>query len=199
MASNDSPSGLQPAANSQQVRRSNRVRKPPAWLDDFVTKAGSSNPPTVDQVDTALGLTVSSIQLNDSSKAFLASIENVSDPVTLYEAVKEPKWCQAMDVELRALEENGTWTVTSLPPGKKAIGCKWTYRTKFKSDGNIDKCKARLVALDCRQKFGVDYWETFAPVAKMTTVRTLLAVASSQTMAFVSNGYLQCFPPWRPS
>jgi len=67
-----------------------------------------------------------------------------------------------------------------LTTGKQAIGCMSIYKTKFESDGSVDKCKARLVALECRQKFGVDYWETFAPVVKMTAVRTLLAVASIQ-------------------
>jgi len=94
------------------------------------------------------------------------------------EAVLEPKWCAAMNSELRALEANGTWKLTSLPPEKRAIGRKWVYKTEFKSDGSLDKFKARLVALGYRQKFGIDYSETFAPVAKMTTVRTLLAVAS---------------------
>jgi len=134
------------------------------------------------------------MQLSDSGKALLASIENTFDPGTFFEAVKDLNWCQAMDVELRALEDNGTWHLTKLPPGKKAIGCKWIYRTEFKLDGSVDKCKARLVALGCRQKFGVDYGETFAPVAKMTTTRTLLVVASIQQWHLfqmnVSNAFL---------
>jgi len=99
-----------------------------------------------------------------------------------------------MDAELRALEDNGTWEITALPPGKRAIGYKWIYRTKLKSDGSVDKCNARLVALACRKKFGVDYWETFAPATKMTTMSTLLAVASMQQWHVfqmdVSNAFL---------
>jgi len=137
---------------------------------------------------------VSTLQRSPSSKALLESLDNTSDPVTFFEVVTDPKWCQEMDAELQALEENGTWKITSLPLSKQAIGCKWIYRTKFKSDGSVDKRKARLVALGCRQKFGVDYWETFAPVAKMTTVRTLLVVASIQQWHLVqmdvSNAFL---------
>jgi len=99
-----------------------------------------------------------------------------------------------MNLELRALEANGTWELTSLPPGKRAIGCKWLYKTKFLSDGTIERHKARLVVLGCKQQFGVDYQETFAPVAKMTIVRTLLAVAAIKNwFAYqmdVSNAFL---------
>lgn len=85
-----------------------------------------------------------------------------------------------MNTELAALEANETWDITTLPPSKKAIGCKWLYKTKFSPQGTVEHYKARLVILGCRQTYGVDYEHTFAPVAKMTTVRALLAVVALQ-------------------
>jgi len=79
------------------------------------------------------------------------------DLVTFQEAGQDPKWCDAMNLELQALEENGTWYLTDLPPGRKAIGYKWIFKTKFNSDGSIDRHKVRLVVQGCRQKAGVDY------------------------------------------
>ena len=67
----------------------------------------------------------------------------------------------------------------SRPVGVKPIGCKWIFSLKLKSDGTLDRYKARLVALGNRQEYGIDYDETFAPVAKMTTVRTILTVVAS--------------------
>ncbi|GJX46110.1 retrovirus-related pol polyprotein from transposon TNT 1-94 [Tanacetum coccineum] len=94
------------------------------------------------------------------------------------EAVKDADWCKAMDDELRALEENNAWEVTSLPLDKKAIPCHWIYKTKLKVDGSLDRKKARLVNNGNKQRKGVDYEETFAPVAKMITLREFLAVAA---------------------
>lgn len=83
-----------------------------------------------------------------------------------------------MNLELQDLEENGTWEITELPRGRKAIGCKWLFKIKFKADDCVKRHKARLIVLENKQKYGLDHQETFAPVAQMTTVRTLLAMAT---------------------
>ncbi|KAL8112935.1 hypothetical protein AgCh_020304 [Apium graveolens] len=80
--------------------------------------------------------------------------------------------------ELTAFESNDTWSLVSLPPGKKIIGCKWVYKLKYLVDGTLDKFKARLVAKGFTQVEGEDYHNTFAPVTKMTTAKTLLALSS---------------------
>ena len=67
-----------------------------------------------------------------------------------------------------------------LPPGKHAIGCKWVFKLKFRADGTLERYKARLVVLGNNQVEGDDYDETFAPVARMTTVRTFLQIAASR-------------------
>ena len=83
-----------------------------------------------------------------------------------------------MDVEIQIVLKNQTWDLVRLPEGKQAIGCRWVFKTKYKSDGFVDKYKARLVAKGFKQKEGIDYQETFAPVAKMITIRVVIALAA---------------------
>ncbi|KAG9444753.1 hypothetical protein H6P81_016093 [Aristolochia fimbriata] len=100
------------------------------------------------------------------------------DPQTYEEATKDDGWLEAMDKEIASIEKNDTWTLTTLPLEKKSIGVKWVYKTKYQSNGEIDKLKARLVVNGYRQKPGIDYFEVFAPVARLDTVQMILSLAA---------------------
>ena len=84
-----------------------------------------------------------------------------------------------MEEEIIVLEANHTWDIEPCPSAIVPLGCKWVYSVKVRSDGSLDRYKARLVALGNNQEYGVNYEETFARVAKMTTVCTILALAAS--------------------
>ena len=100
------------------------------------------------------------------------------DPTSYAKAKDKPEWEQAMTVEYDSLIKNKTWTRVPLPPGKNLVGCKWIYKTKSTSESQIEKHKARLVAKCFSQQEGIDYNETFALVAKMNTIRTILSLAA---------------------
>ena len=79
-----------------------------------------------------------------------------------------------------------------MPVGKYAIGCKWVYKIKTRSDGTVDHYKARLVAKGFTQEYGIDYEETFAPLARLSSIRTFIAVYASRHWPLFSDGCEEC-------
>ncbi|KAJ3708562.1 hypothetical protein LUZ61_012267 [Rhynchospora tenuis] len=104
---------------------------------------------------------------------------NVGEPTCYTQAVKSDVWRLAMATELSALAQNATWELVSPPPDAHIIGSKWIFKTKYKPDGSVERHKARLVAKGYNQEEGIDYEETFSPVIKPTTIRTVLSIALS--------------------
>src|SRR3981189_3217648 len=92
------------------------------------------------------------------------------------------QWTAAAKEELDAHTLNGTWELSDLPPGRKAIGSRWVFKVKRKADGSIECYKARLVAKGFSQRPGFDFNETFAPTAKFAAIRTILALAGLQDL-----------------
>lgn len=142
--------------------RDGRVRRPQPYLNDYVTRVELSE------------LTEEEANMMELN---MVELDNC-DPSTFEEAEKSEEWKQAMDDEIRAIERNLTWKLTELPKGAKCIGIKWIYKTKLNERGKVDKLKARLVAKGYSQEHGIDFTEVFAPVARMDTVRMVIAKAA---------------------
>ncbi|BBN69171.1 hypothetical protein Prudu_793S000200 [Prunus dulcis] len=101
-------------------------------------------------------------------------------PHNFEEADLDESWRCAMEAELEMIEKNNTWKLVDRPSNKPVIGVKWVYKVKLNLDGTVQKNKARLVAKGYSQKPGIDYNETFAPVARLDTIRTLIALAAQK-------------------
>ncbi|WVZ62530.1 hypothetical protein U9M48_012269 [Paspalum notatum var. saurae] len=102
-----------------------------------------------------------------------------TEPKTHKEALKFQQWRQAMDAEFQALQKNQTWTLVPPKKGINLIDCRWIFKVKRKADGSVERYKARLVAKGFKQRFGIDYVDTYSPVVKPTTIRVILSLAVS--------------------
>lgn len=155
-----------------QPRRSNRSTKgipKPSYEPNFNSK---SKYPISDYVSTC--------RLSKSFTCTVNQLSSVSIPRNLQEALLDQQWKKAMDEEMDALQRNSTWELVDKPHGYRIVGCRWVFTIKMNSDGSIDRYKARLVAKGYTQTYGIDYEETFAPVAKINTIRILISLAANQ-------------------
>jgi histone deacetylase 1/2 len=109
-----------------------------------------------------------------------ANLCDTGEPSSDTEALNDPRWREAMKNEYEALIRNDTWTLVPTARGKNLIDSKWVYKIKKRADGQIDRYKARLVAKGFKQRYGIDYEDTFSPVVKIATIRLVLSLAVSK-------------------
>eukprot|EP00253_Pinus_taeda_P027659 PITA_27659 len=110
--------------------------------------------------------------------ALMSKILNIVEPLNYEEASRSDDWRVAMHEEMESIYRNHTWDLVELPEGKTPIGCKWLYKPKINADGTVEKFKARLVAKGYSQQEGIDFDDTFAPVAKLNIIRMLICLAT---------------------
>ncbi|CAL2266202.1 unnamed protein product [Prunus armeniaca] len=106
---------------------------------------------------------------------------SIIEPESYNEAAQDDAWNKAMTEEISMIEKNSTWELVDRPSSKPIVGVKWIYKTKLNLDGSIQKHKARLMAKGYTQKPGIDFNETFAPVARLDTIRILIALAAQKS------------------
>ncbi|KAG2849693.1 hypothetical protein PC113_g17343 [Phytophthora cactorum] len=123
--------------------------------------------------------------LAEAVLAYAASVGDADDaPTTYTQAMKSneaSEWVKAMDAELHAHTDNGSWTLIRRNPDARPIGCRWVFAKKRDQHGRVARYKARLVAKGFKQKFGVDFFETYSPVANMNSIRVVLSVVVAKT------------------
>ncbi|CAL2277125.1 unnamed protein product [Prunus armeniaca] len=188
-----------PPDSSSLPRRSVRVPRLPSYLRDYEAHHTALLMPGVASSSTSgtrypLHRYVSYSGLSPAYRNYVCNISRLVEPSSYEQACHDPHWVAAMNSELQALEDNHTWSLVPLPPGHRPIGSKWIFRIKYHSDGSVDCYKARLVAQGFNQREGIDFTDTFAPVAKLITVRYLLTVAAARKWSLhqmdVQNAFL---------
>ncbi|KAL8126916.1 hypothetical protein AgCh_014006 [Apium graveolens] len=167
--------GSQDSSNPLYSSRPTRIRTLPSKFADY-----TGLPYIQLQPGSSLQGYVDCLPFDPISISFIAYATKIIEPISYKQVVKHSIWCEAMSVELAALEANHTWSVEPFPPGKKIVECKWLYKVEYLPNGAVDRYKALLVAKGFTQTAGLDYFETFAPVAKMATLRILLTLAAKR-------------------
>lgn len=167
-----------PPPSPPELRRSTRTVSKPSHLNDYVCNL------------------VTFESLPSAHQALLVHSSNILELTSYAQAAKDPAWVHAMNLEIAALENSNTWNIVDLPKGKKAIGCKWIFKTKLKADGSIERHKARLVAKGFTQKYGIDYHETFSHVVKMATIRSIMSLAAHKKWDIFQLDVNNAFSSW---
>ena len=137
-----------------ELRRSTRISSKPKYLKDYVL-----------------------LLAEGEGERLLMCLNN--EPESFEEAKRYKEWLQACEAEIKSITKLDSWELVDLPPGAKPIGLKWIFKIKRNSDGSINKYKSHLVAKGYVQRYGIDYEEVFAPVARIDTIRLLINLTAT--------------------
>lgn len=187
LADNVAPDAIVPTASPSvtnaifeimctEPRRTTRQIYPPSYLKGYCCILLIDKPPEV-PIPYFFKNYIYFDGFSSTYKHFLLNVGTVYEPSFYHQAVKFPHWREAMDVEIKAIERTNTWTVVPLPKHNHCIRSKWVYKVKYKPDETVERYKARHVAKGYNQQEGVDFLDTFSPVAKIATVKVILTLA----------------------
>lgn len=169
-----------------ELRRSTRVKLKPVYLKDYATLAAVAK--FVDEVALESDNDDSALICKSEGEKGSPVVERdlfLDAPTSFQDLMGRPdkhKWIEAIKEEIQALVDNGTWVLVPMPEHKQPINCMWIFTLKFGADGNLDRYKARLVVKGCAQKKGIDYNETYAPVARLVTLRVFLCLVNKENL-----------------
>nr|GEZ18105.1 putative reverse transcriptase, RNA-dependent DNA polymerase, Gag-polypeptide of LTR copia-type [Tanacetum cinerariifolium] len=150
------------------IRRSSKQTKLPSSLNDFIIER---------KVKNGVERVINYVNLNYANYCFIYALNKSIEHTCYEEPVLDSSWIDAMNAKIKALNENQTWLIVVLSANRKAIENKWIYKIKYKSSGDIDRYKARLVVKGFNQKESIDFDETVSPVVKMSTVRCVIVIS----------------------
>uniref|UniRef100_A0A2N9HKE0 Integrase catalytic domain-containing protein n=1 Tax=Fagus sylvatica TaxID=28930 RepID=A0A2N9HKE0_FAGSY len=146
-----------------------QVESPPLPPSSASTSADPPLPQSTSDLDLPIAL----------RKTFSLSVSSIVVPKSYREALSHPGWRKAMEEEMHALDLNHTWDLVHKPAGTSIVGCRWVFTVKQNPNGSVDRLKARLVAKGFTQTYGLDYTETFSPVAKLNSIRIIISLAAN--------------------
>ena len=162
--SNDEPSEV-PNQHPMRTRLKNNIVQAKQFTDGTVRYSETSKKFT------------GAVTVKTPTTITATETDTVTEPHNLQEALQSPGWREAMNNELSALHYNETWDLVPPKPGINLIDSRWVYKVKRKADGSVERLKARLVAKGFKQRYGIDYSDTFSPVVKSSTIRVILSLA----------------------
>ena len=155
----------------QPLRRSTRIRNPPSnWVN---TRVYFNSQAVAHPIQAVCSLA----QYPQEHQAFIGELDQEYIPRSYEEAMEHEEWRESVGSETKAMIVNDTWYEAELPKGKKAVTSRWIFTIKYLPNGKVERRKTRLVARGFTQTYGEDYLDTFAPVAKLHTIRIILALA----------------------
>ena len=162
----DNNPNIQQSDNASH-NREKRETRPPAYLDDYYVDTINGNTSS-DSANCSIGIDYCYRVAIDTPRSYDEAVSSTS----------AEQWRKAMDDEVNALNENNTWTLRKLPPGREPVGGKWVYTKKLDENGNIERYKARYVAQGFKQVKGFDFNETFSPTPAPTAIRAVVHAAA---------------------
>lgn len=193
-------SALDTGVGSVDIARPKRSTKPPSYLSEYhcallpFTSFSSTSIPTEQKAPYQISSVLNYDNLNPQIQASILAYTLETEPKIFKEAMASEMWHGSVNAEFETLEQNRTWDVESLSPGKNVVGCKWVYTLKYNADGTIERPKSPLVAQSFTQQEGLDYMDIFSPVAKLTSVKLLIGLAAAKGWSLnqidVSNAFL---------